>query len=213
MAGLSRPAACAILDDDGSLVEVTLIRGDEAIAALAEAHYPRLVAIDCPLALPSGLCCLEAACPCTPSTAAGLRSSELAVRAMGYGLYHTTKRSIIRAMVYRGMALRRVLEAHGVRVVEVYPYATKRALFGVRPPKKTTPEGVRWLRARLEPLVPGLAALARGLDHDELDAIVCAHTGLLLDRGLARAVGDERDGPIVVPYAVGARLRASAGAC
>ena len=64
------------------------------------------------------------------------------MRALGFGLYFTTKKTIIRAMAERGMALRDALEARGVRVIEVYPYATKGLLFGKTMPKKTTPEGV-----------------------------------------------------------------------
>jgi predicted nuclease with RNAse H fold len=160
-----------------------------------------VVAIDAPLGLPEGLCCLEASCPCASARSPGIRESEIAVRGLGYGLYHTTKRTIIRAMVYRGIALRRRLEARGLRVREVYPYATKVALFGRPIPKKTTRAGARWLREHVETLVPGVAAIRRDLTHDELDAIIAAYTALLLDRGEAVALGNEAEGTIVVPRA------------
>lgn len=207
LTGSARPSGFATLDVGGALLDVGLAGDDAAIVALIAASGARTVAIDAPLALPAGLCCLEASCDCAPLSPGGIRSAELAVRARGYQLYHTTKRTIIRSMVYRAIALRRVLEASGLRVLEVYPYATKVALFGRTMPKKTAPEGRRWLRDRLAPRVPGLAAVARDLSHDELDAIVCAHTALLLDRSEASALGDAAEGAIVVPDLPGSVVR------
>lgn len=203
LTGSARPSGFATLDAGGTLLDVGLVGDDDAIVALVAASGARTVAIDAPLALPAGLCCLKASCACAPVSAGGIRSAELAVRARGYQLYHTTKRTIIRSMVYRAIALRHTLEASGLRVLEVYPYATKAALFGRTMPQKTAPEGRRWLRDRLAPRVPGLAAVRRDLSHDELDAIVCAHTALLLDRGEATALGDPAEGTIVVPDLTG----------
>ena len=191
----------AVLDAAASLLDVGLAGDDAEIIALIERSGARTVAIDCPLGLPAGLDCLDPAHPCSPVSPKGIRESELAVRALGYGLYFTTKKTIIRAMAERGIALRHTLEARDLRVLEVYPYATKRVLFGASIPKKTTPEGLRWLRERLTPLVPTLDAVTRDLTHDELDAIVAAYTALLSARGEAVALGNEAEGTIVVPKA------------
>ncbi len=201
LTGSARPSGYAALDAGGALLDVGLVGDDDEIAALAGRFAATTVAIDAPLGLPEGLCCLEASCACAPVRAPGIRASELAVRGLGYGLYHTTKRTIIRSMVYRGIALRRRLEAQGLLVLEVYPYATKVALFGRPIPKKTTLAGARWLRERVETLVPGVADVSRRLTHDELDAILAAYTALLLARGEAVALGDEAEGAIVVPHA------------
>jgi predicted nuclease with RNAse H fold len=189
----------AVLDDTGALLDLGLIGDDAAIIDLIDRSGARTIAIDCPLGLPAGLDCLDPACPCAPTSPRGIRESELAVRALGYGLYFTTKKTIIRAMAERGIALRRTLEARGPRVIEVYPYAAKRILFGEKPPKKTTPEGTAWLRKNITKLVPDLASIARPLTHDELDAILAAHTALLHHRGEATPLGNESEGEIVVP--------------
>ncbi|HEY8172542.1 MAG TPA: DUF429 domain-containing protein, partial [Dehalococcoidia bacterium] len=149
--------------------------------------------------LPRGLCCLEASCPCAPERTPGIRECELEARARGHALYHTTKRSIIRAMVYRGIALKRRLEAAGTRVIEVYPYASKRVLFASRMPKKSTPEGLRWLAENVARVVISAPSLDDSVSHDELDAIVAAYTGLLFLRGRAIELGAPDEGTIVIP--------------
>lgn len=159
-----------------------------------------VAAIDAPLSLPCGWHCLELPCRCgrcetPPGTR---RSCELALSRQGFGLFWTTKRSIIKPMVYRAIALRKELQAMGVEVIEVFPYATKVLLFGRRMPKKTTREGRRWLRARMQRLVPGLAD-AGPLSHDELDAVVAAYTALLHGTGRAVSLGDPEEGVIVLP--------------
>ena len=188
-----------VLDAPGALVDIGLVGDDTEIIALIERSGARTVAIDCPLGLPAGLDCLDPAHPCTATSPKGIRESELAVRALGYGLYFTTKKTIIRAMAERGIALRRTLEARGLRVLEVYPYATKCILFGKKMPKKTTPEGVTWLRDNLTIIIPTLADIPRTLTHDELDAAIAAYTALLFARGKAIALGNEAEGTIVVP--------------
>jgi len=115
------------------------------------------------------------------------------------------ERREIKAMIYRSMALRRTLEAQGIPVIEVYPYASKVRLFGRPIPKKTTKAGRQWLRQRLEGLVPGLREYGRPLSHDELDAIVAAYTGYLHGQGQAEAVGDPQEGLIYLPTAGGRR--------
>ena len=158
------------------------------------------MAIDAPLSLPRGLCCLEEACPCRPAAPDGLKAAEHELFRQGISLYATTKRSIIKRMIYRAMGLRRTLEERGIPVIEVYPYASKVRLGGkAKMPKKTTPAGRQWLRERLAELVPGLAECSVRLGHDQLDAIVAAYTAYLYDRGQAEGVGDPDEGLIWVP--------------
>jgi predicted nuclease with RNAse H fold len=107
-------------------------------------------------------------------------------------------------MVYRAMALRRSLEARGIPVIEVYPYASKVRFWGKGMPKKTTPAGRRCLRGELEGLIPNLEHEGR-LGHDQLDAIVAAYTAYLYGRGLAEGVGDRDEGLIWLPRAVSLR--------
>ncbi len=195
-----RPSAFAVLDDQGGLGDLGLVREDDDILALARRWRPRYLAIDAPLSLPQGMCCLEESCPCVAASPDGLRAAERALLNERIGLFRTTKRSIIKAMVYRAMRLRPALAEQGHAAIEVYPYASKVRLFGCPIPKKTTKAGRQWLRERLERLVPGLAEHGR-LGHDELDAIVAAYTAYLHGQGQAEAVGDREEGVIYVPRA------------
>ncbi len=197
-----RASSYATLGADGMLVDVGLLGSDDEIVARIVASGAATVAIDCPLSLPLGMCCLDAACACAPANTPGTRACERAVRALGYSIYYTTKRTFIRAMTERGIALAARMRAMSLDVIEVYPYATKAALFGKALPPKTKAAGRDWLRAQLDPLVPQLASVERTLTHDELDAVVCAYTALLLDRGEASALGDAAEGAIVVPLPV-----------
>jgi len=197
--GPQRPSAFAVLDDQGSLHDLGLVREDDDILALARRWRPRYLAIDAPLSLPKGMCCLEESCPCAPASPDGLKAAERALLKEGIGLFRTTKRSIIKAMVYRAIRLRRALEERGYAVMEVYPYASKVRLFGRPIPKKTTKAGQQWLRQRLEGLVPGLREHRRSLSHDELDAIVAAYTAYLHGQGQVEAVGEREEGAIYVP--------------
>jgi len=194
-----RPSAYGVLNQGGALAAVGLAREDAELLALTDRWWPRIVAVDAPLSLPRGLCCLEEACPCRPVAPDGLKAAERALFRRGISLYATTKRSIIKAMVYRAIGLRQALEERGYVVLEVYPYAAKVRLWGEGIPKKTTPAGSRWLRERLEGLVPGLREHEGRLGHDQLDAIVAAYTAYLYDHDLAEGVGDPVEGLIWVP--------------
>jgi len=194
-----RASAYAVLHGDGALADVGLAREDAELLALAEDRRPRVVAIDAPLSLPRGLCCLEEACPCRPEAANGLKAAERELFRQGISLYATTKRSIIKRMICRAMGLRRTLEERGIPVIEVYPYASKVGLWGKGMPKKTTPTGRRWLRERLAGLVPGLAEHAERLGHDQLDAVVAGYTAYQYGRGRAEGVGDADEGLIYLP--------------
>lgn len=196
----ARPSGYAVLDEGARLAEVGSVATDPEILRLAHRCRPRLVAIDAPIGLPKGLCCLEESCPCRPAAPDGKRACEREVARRGIGLFFTTKRSIIKGMVYRAIELRRRFEDEGMRVLEVFPYASKVLLFGRPLPRKTTAEGLAYLRGRLEALVDGLSA--RGpLTHDELDAVVAAYTAYLKDQGRAEEVGDPVEGAICLPRA------------
>ena len=137
-----KPSAYALLSQEAEVVAAGFLGTDAAILLLAQEQHVTLVAMDCPLGLPVGLCCLEESCSCREASPYKGRSAERALARMGISSYFTTKRSIIVAMVYRGLALKEQLEAEGHRVLEVYPYASKVRLFGKPLPKKTTPEGL-----------------------------------------------------------------------
>jgi hypothetical protein len=182
----ARPSGYAVLDEQARLLVVGLVTTDEQILSLASHWRPRLVALDAPLSWP-----LE------PDSKG--RRCELLLAHEGIGIFRTTRRTIIRALVERGIALSADMRARGFGVIEIYPYGSKVRLFGRPIPKKTTPEGRTWLRRRLEALVPDLADQRVTLTHDELDAVVAAYTALLRDRGQTEDLGDPNEGPICLP--------------
>jgi predicted nuclease with RNAse H fold len=195
----NRPSACVGLDKELNLAFTKLVTFDSEIFDLAETYSPNVIAIDAPLALSQGLCCLEESCACQRERPEKGRDCERRLAKLGMPCYFTTKRSIIKKMAYRGIGLRKMLEHQGPRVIEVYPYASKICLWGKPIPKKSRPEGLDFLRHRLAGLLPLLAPHVAGLNHDLCDAAIAAHTAYLAWTGEAEPVGDSADGLIWVP--------------
>ena len=194
-----KKTACAILDAEPRLQDQVLLGGDEEIVAFVEAHRPALVAIDAPLSLPLGLCCLEETCSCQPVSPHKGRQCERELSTLGIGCYYTTKRSIIKGMVYRGIRLKAGLEKQGHTVIEIYPYASKVRLFGPLP-RKTTVAGRRALQALLQHLIPSVPSPQENLlSHDALDALLAAYTGFLYYCGSTEALGDPSEGLLHIP--------------
>lgn len=198
-ASAQRRSGWAILDGTARLLGIGLAATDADILALAHRWQPRLIAVDAPLSLPLGLHCLDETCPCRPTAADGRKAAERELLRRGIPLYLTTKRSIIKAMIVRAMALTAALERDAFTVLEVYPYACKVVLFGRPIPRKTTAHGRDWLRDRLSDLIPGLGGHPGRLNHDQLDALAAAYTACLADGGLAEALGDPQEGLIYLP--------------
>jgi predicted nuclease with RNAse H fold len=196
-----KATAYAVLTRETDIVAEGLVTADEGLIALAEEHRPALVAIDAPLSLPLGLCCLEESCACRPVSFGKGRQCEQELSALGIGCYYTTKRSIIKGMVYRAIALKEKLEGRGIAVIEIYPYASRRRLFG-KLPRKTTVAGRRAFQEKLRCLIPAIPTLQESsLSHDALDALLAAYTGVLYIKGQTRALGDPAEGLLHIPAA------------
>jgi predicted nuclease with RNAse H fold len=196
-----KPSAYAALDANLSIIRLGLLSTDPEIVATIGKIQPAIVAIDAPLSLPKGLCCLEESCSCQQVSPGKGRTCERELRAR-YGImsYYTTKKSIIKVMVKRAIALKSEICRHGYQVIEVYPYATKVRLWGkdIRIPKKTTPAGLEFLREHLAALIPGLER--EGVkSHDLCDALIAAYTAYLHARGMAEPVGDAEEGLLFIP--------------
>jgi crotonobetainyl-CoA:carnitine CoA-transferase CaiB-like acyl-CoA transferase/predicted nuclease with RNAse H fold len=194
-----KPTACAILDEQGALVSVTKLSTDDEMVELAETHRPTIIAIDSPLGFPEGMDCLEENHDCESIHPFKGRVGERQLIAEGIGLYVTTKRSIIKPMIYRAIELTKRFEALGCQVLEVYPFAAKVRLLGKPLPKKTTREGHKFLVDRLNEIIPGLDTHSGKLDHDHVDALFAAHTAWLHSRGRTESMGSENEVAIVVP--------------
>ncbi|MBI2855871.1 MAG: DUF429 domain-containing protein [Chloroflexi bacterium] len=196
-----RPSAYAVLNRQGQLESWGTLRTDDDILFRVPAIGASTVAMDCPLGLPLGLDCLEETHSCKPASPLKGRLCERELARRGIPCYFTTKRSIIKAMVYRGMALKDAFARRGVEVLEVYPYAVKVTLWGKAIPKKTTHKGIAFLRERLSELVPEVASCRDRLTHDLCDALLAAYTAYLHGQGRTERLGIEEEVEIVVPKA------------
>ena len=197
----SKPTACVALDGQLRLHWFGILGSDAEIVEAVERDRPRLVAIDAPLSLPKGLCCLEGSCSCRPLVMANGRVCERELSRRGISCYYTTKKSIIKPMVYRAMRLKDELEARGCHAIEVYPYAAKVQLFGRHIPRKGSSKGVAFLRGAIGEFMPQTRQHLPGFGHDLCDALLAAYTAYLCGMGCAESIGDAGEGVIVVPAA------------
>ena len=194
-----KPSAYAALDANLGITWLGLVSVDPEIVAIIDKIQPAIVAIDAPLSLPKGLCCLEQGCSCGQALPLAGRACERELARLGIPCFFTSKRSIIKAMVYRAIALSGELCARGYEVIEIYPYASKVRLFGKSIPSKLKPAGLAALRTLVTGLMPSLTSQAADLSHDLCDALIAAYTGYLYSQGKAEPVGDAEEGLIFIP--------------
>jgi predicted nuclease with RNAse H fold len=193
-----KASACVGLDHNLNLAFAGFLHSDTDLVALVLSQGPGVTAIDAPLTLPNGLCCLEESCPCQPVQGKG-RECERQLAMLGIPCYFTTKRSIIKRMVYRGIELRKRLECRGCQVIEVYPYATKVRLWGKPFPSKLRSGGLALSRTKLADLMPSLTPYAADFNHDLCDAALAAYTAYLHHQNATEQVGSLEEGAIYIP--------------
>jgi predicted nuclease with RNAse H fold len=194
-----KPTAYAGLSTDLRLCCLGFWGSDDEIVDAIIKWQPRLVAIDAPLSLPEGMDCLEEDCSCQSLLPQKGRACERELARLGIPCYFTTKKSIIKEMVYRGINLKRELCRRGHEVIEVYPYASKVRLFGRPIPPKTSSRGLSFLGERLAGLIPDLAPHISKLNHDLCDALIASYTAYLHSQSETEAVGDPEEGLIWLP--------------
>jgi predicted nuclease with RNAse H fold len=194
LAGVAhRETGVAVLRD-GRLDLLTAAGGDDEILALAALAGPGgTVAVNAPLGLPRGRCCLDDDCPCRHDPGTRSRGSERELLRMGVPILAT---ALIKILARRGYAVAAELRRVGWEPLEVYPFGTLK-LLGLPTAGKRTLLGRRRIHDALRELVPGL-------DHPDasehqLDAVVCALTAHLWRQGRARAIGAPDEGLVIVP--------------
>ncbi|HUX48192.1 MAG TPA: hypothetical protein VMV76_03315 [Dehalococcoidia bacterium] len=105
-------------------------------------------------------------------------------------------------MIYCGIELKtsigRDVKQAG-QVIEVYPFASKVCLFGKTLPRKTTKQGMSFLKDKLGDILPGLKPYSGMLDHNFFDAAVEAYTALLYHQNRVEALGSSEEGLIFIP--------------
>jgi predicted nuclease with RNAse H fold len=154
------------------------------ILDLIEKEKPDLIAIDAPLSLPKGRKSLK-------------RKSKIHFRKCDRELWKFKTKFFpitlgpMRKLTERGIKLRKILEKK-YKVIEVYPGATQDIL---KIPRKQG--GLKKLKRGLEKL--GIKILKKNPNGDELDAITSAFTGFLYLKGKYIAIGDKKEGQIILP--------------
>ena len=199
-ASAKRPSPVVVLDDNAQMVFFGAIGQDAELLDLVDAHRPQLIAIGAPLALPTGLCCLETSCSCyiTGPQKKG-RQLELELSRMGISCFFTNKRSIISNLIYRGVGLNQQLGEAGYQVIEVYPHASKVILFGDKAPPKNSAGSLAFMRERLSSMVQGLDSHLSRLDRNGCDAVLNAYTALLHSQECTDMLGSQEEGMLVLP--------------
>jgi hypothetical protein len=187
-----------VLLDDARRVAETARRADlGALAACLEAWRPDVVCIDSP-----------------PGWAVGqTRATEAAVLGLGLQLYRTPWDALQQAKAFYAWMLAGFAAFEAARVVafamydggpsvegralEVFPHATASVLGGSRRPREVDKHV--WRREVLTAAGVETAAL-RG--NDQVDAALCALTGLLALEGCFCWAGEPSEGVIVLPCPV-----------
>ncbi len=195
----AKPSACLGLDRALHLIYSGFLYQDSDILGVVGRYGFEVVAIDAPISLPAGLCCLEESCSCQPRSGVKGRSCERELARLGIPCYFTTKKSIIKAMVYRGIRLKAELESMGYVVIEVYPYASKVRLWGKPIPPKPKPVGLAFLKQHISRLLPNIAPYIDGFNHDMCDAAIAAYTAYLHYQGKTELCGEPGEGAICLP--------------
>jgi len=198
----ARPSACLGLDNKSKLVYLGFLTGNRDIIALLNYYSPQVIAIDAPLSLPLGLCCLEESCSCKPKFPRKNRQCDQELRQQGIPCYPTSKKTFIKDLIYRGIELdtnigREVKQAS--QVIEVYPFASKVRLFGKNIPRKTTKQGMSFLKDEIGDILPDLKPHLDIFDHDLIDAAIAAYTAFLYHQNRVDALGNRKEGIIFIP--------------
>jgi hypothetical protein len=173
----------------GGRVKVGHLFSDSDIFETVQTLAPRLIAIDAPLALPAGRCCLLNTCACAGTT--HFRASDHELRRLGIRFFPMTL-GPMRQLTQRGMQLKSALEARGYAVIETYPGAAQ-DIWGI--PRQRDVVGLRRGLSRFR---------LRGLDRVErsphvLDAVTCALVGKLYLEGNAWGIGSADEALMFLP--------------
>ena len=182
-----RPTGICVLEGRKAVGWVVHTDG-EVLEAVGEDS--QVVAIDAPLSLPRGRCCLRDDCPCAGR--AHFRACDLELRRMKIKFFPVTL-GPMRLLTLRGLALKGKLEKRGFRVLETYPGAAQdiwriprhKDLQGLREGLKRFKLQGNWSRP--------------GVTRDELDALTCA---LVARENLRRntiTIGDPEEGLMILP--------------
>jgi predicted nuclease with RNAse H fold len=193
----NKPCSLVVLNSSRKITNVKESKDDNKIISFCSGAD--LVAIDSPLFFPAGLCCLEEDCECQPISDKKGRECERRLSQMCIPSYYTTKKTIIKEMIYRSIRIAAGISQKGTQVIEIYPHASSKILFG-KLPKITTQEGFETLIEKMENMVNGIEKIKT---HDQADALLGAYTGWLKTQGQLDAIGNQDEGFLWIPKVEG----------
>jgi predicted nuclease with RNAse H fold len=184
LAGVShRPSGWCLLD--GLKAETTLLYTDEEILDWARKEKPDLIAIDAPLTLPPGRKSID------ERNDSHYRPCDMELRRRKIPFFPITL-GPMRVLTKRGIKLRKILEAEGFRVVEIYPGGAQ-DVWNI-PRARHSLSGLRdGLRKR------GISGLKKQCTDHELDAASGALVGRFFLQEKAEIYGDFESGAIIMP--------------
>ena len=189
LAGSSlRPTGGCIINHELSVC-CFVLHSDDEILVLAGRSRPKVVAIDAPLALPTGRHCLGEHCRGRER----FRTCDLALRRMGIRFFPITL-GPMRTLTSRGMRLREKLERRGFEVIETYPGAAQ-DMMGI----SRKQYGLERLQRSLRKIGCSGDISARRLSGDELDAVSCALVAKDYEDGRYLAIGNPCEIMMILP--------------
>jgi len=168
------PTGCALWEN--KKVKTNLIYTDREILEGITRSKPEIIAIDAPFNLPkSGM----------------LRKADKEMIRKGYRVFPPSLPAMKRLTV-RTMTLNKLIAESGHKTIEVHPTSTRKAL---NMPSKDWGK----IQTILERIGLEGDLKARGLTSHEIDAVTAALTAHLHMQNKTEALGDEREGYIIVP--------------
>ena len=187
LAGSERRNTGFCIMDSKMHCRMEILHTDDEIFSRTMEARPSVVSIDAPLFLPRGRKSLEVRGP------PHFRECDKELLRMHIKFFPISL-GPMRMLTARGMRFRAAFEGQGLEVIESFPGAIQ-DLLGM--PRK---------QAGLELLAGALrrygATFERSKDEligDELDAVTSALVGLLYVKGKYRAIGDPREGLMILP--------------
>ena len=157
-------------------VETRLLYMDNQILEALTQNKPEIIAVDAPFSLPkSGI----------------LRKADREMIKSGYRVFPPMLPAM-RKLAMRAMKLNRLIAEEGFKTIEVHPTSTCKALN--IPPKD-------WGKIQTVLTQIGLEGdfKVRTLTPHEIDAVIAALTAYLYMRNQTEALGDEKEGFIIIP--------------
>ncbi len=173
----------------GRRVQVGHLFSDADIFEMVQTVAPQLIAVDAPLALPAGRCCLLNTCVCAGTT--HFRVSDYELRRLGIRFFPMTL-GPMRQLTQRGMQLKLAFEDRGFAVIETYPGAAQ-DIWSI--PRQRDVAGLRRGLSRFR--LQGLSRSERS--PHVLDAVTCALVGKLYLDGSACSIGSADEALMFLP--------------